>query len=160
MAPQKWERASHPKRSLLSSKPKQRAQVNIRYLSRRHPSILLYPISFSLQPPQKEKRASHPNRSLHSDKPKWRALVILRCHLRRQSSFLLNPILNTSSSEVVKGLSVAEILRITSNEKRSRSSMIMMKQGEKAIYKNLLNKIYIDTLWRDKSVHFRKLKKN
>ena len=35
----------------------------------------------------------------------------------------------------------------------------MIKQGEKAIYKNLLNKIYIDTLWRDKSVHYRKLKK-
>ena len=35
----------------------------------------------------------------------------------------------------------------------------MMKLGEKATYKNLLNKIYIDILWRDKSVHFRKLKK-
>ena len=73
MAPQKWERASHQKTSLLSSKPKQSAQVNRRYLSRRHPSILLYHIAFCLQPPQKEERASHPNRSLLSDKPEWRA---------------------------------------------------------------------------------------
>ena len=43
----------------------------------------------------------------------------LDCLRRRHLSILLHPILNTSSSEVVKGLSVSEILRITSIEKRS-----------------------------------------
>ena len=86
-------------------------------------------------PPQKEERASTQKSTLLSETPIWGAQVILSYVSRRCSGVLLNPFLNSSSSEMVKGLNFSEIQRMTSMKKRSWSSMIMITKYEEQIYK-------------------------